>query len=234
MTIWPKNTNDDNAAASRGTNGNVAPAQPPSTSKLNDVSFARMGTPPADPALPRDPTAPAGSVHQPPAQPLTPEQKKDAAMASKLLMAGFGEIVSVLLRAKDYRAKPIAELEAIAIPAVLTGQFSLAQAQSALNGLTSPVGVVFWARVSPEVDQRLTEKIETEPVRLHLPEWRSGAILWIVDAVGEHKVVEAMLSRLLETEWKGQDVRLRARTKDGDYKVGLLGRRSDAQQTQGN
>jgi hemolysin-activating ACP:hemolysin acyltransferase len=90
--------------------------------------------------------------------------------------------------------------------------------------MVAPVGVVFWARVSPEVDQRLTEKIATEPVRLQLPEWRSGSIIWIVDAVGEHKVIEAMLTRLLETDWKGQEVRLRARTKDGGYKVGVLGR----------
>jgi len=142
--------------------------------------------------------------------PLTPEQKKDAAMASKLLMAGFGEIVSVLVRAQDYRARPIAALEEIAIPAVFSGQFSLAQAQSSFNGMVAPVGVVFWARVSPEVDQRLTERIATEPVRLQLPEWCGGQIIWIVDAVGEHKVVEAMLTRLLETDWKGQEVRLRA------------------------
>ena len=145
-------------------------------------------------------------------------------MASKLLMAGFGEIVSVLVRSQDYRGRPIAALEEIAIPAVLTGQFSLAQAQSSVNGMVAPVGVVFWARVSPVVDQRLTERIVTEPVRLQLPEWRSGLIIWIVDAVGEHKVVEAMLTRLLETEWNGQEVRLRARTKDGSYKVGVLGR----------
>lgn len=90
--------------------------------------------------------------------------------------------------------------------------------------MVAPVGVVFWARVSPEVDQRLTERIATEPVRLQPPEWRSGPIIWIVDAVGEHKVVEAMLTRLLETEWKGQEVRLRAHSKDGGYKVGVLGR----------
>ena len=171
--------------------------------------------------LPPDPTAPQASAQT---APLTPEQRKDAAMASKLLMAGFGEIVSVLVRSQDYRAKPIAALEEIAIPAVLTGQFSLAQAQSSVNGMVAPVGVVFWARVSPDIDQRLTQTIETEPVRLQLPEWRSGQIVWIVDAVGEQKVIEAMLSRLLETEWKGHEVRLRARTEDGSYKVGVLGR----------
>lgn len=203
MALWPKNTT-------------------PAVS--HDNSAQPIAGEPVAAGLQPDPAAPQASAQ---AAPLTPEQRKDAAMASKLLMAGFGEIVSVLVRAQDYRARPIAALEEIAIPAVLTGQFSLAQAQSSVNGMVAPVGVVFWARVSADIDQRLTQTIETEPVRLQLPEWRSGQIVWIVDAVGEQKVIEAMLSRLLETEWKGQEVRLRARTKDGSYKVGVLGRKGD-------
>ncbi len=144
-------------------------------------------------------------------------------MASKLLMAGFGEIVSVLLRAQDYRNKPISALEEIAVPAALTGQYSLAQAQSSRNGMVAPIGVVFWARVSSEVDQRLVEDI-AQPLKLSFEEWRSGPILWLVDAVGEHTVIEEMLTRLIATEWKGQEVRLRARTKDGGYKKGVLAR----------
>ena len=155
-------------------------------------------------------------------------------MASKLMMAGFGEIVSVLLRAKDYRTKSIAALEDMAVPAVLTGQFSLAQAQSAANGLTSPIGVIFWARVSPEIDQRLAASIATEPVHLKTADWRSGQVLWIVDAVGEPKVIEAMLTRLVETEWKGKEVRMRARAKDQSFTVGVLARANpNAVHTQG-
>jgi hypothetical protein len=62
------------------------------------------------------------------------------------------------------------------------------------------------------------------PIQLVPAEWRSGPTLWIIDAVGEQKVIEAMLSRLVDTEWKGKDVKMRARTKDGSYKVGILGR----------
>ncbi len=51
------------------------------------------------------PVPTAQDIPSPQGQPLTQDQMKDAAMASKLLMAGFGEIVSVLLRAKDYRNK---------------------------------------------------------------------------------------------------------------------------------
>ncbi len=159
----------------------------------------------------------------PPLANLNQDQLKNAGMASKLLMASFGEIVSVLLRSHEYRDRPLSALEEIAIPAALTGQFSLAQAQSAVNGMVASVGVVFWARVSPEVDKRLVENISA-PLKLSTREWRSGTIIWIVDAVGEQKVIEAMLSRLLETQWTGQEVRLRARTNEGTYKLGVLGR----------
>jgi hemolysin-activating ACP:hemolysin acyltransferase len=144
-------------------------------------------------------------------------------MASKLMMAGFGEIVSVLIRSQEHRNRPLAALEELAIPAVLTGQYTVAQAQSAANGLTTAIGVVMWARVSPEVDQRIAASI-AESVKLQLAGWRSGQILWIVDAAGEGKVIEAMLTRLIDGEWKGQEVRMRARTKDGTFKVGTLAR----------
>ncbi len=89
--------------------------------------------------------------------------------------------------------------------------------------MVAPIGAVFWARVSPEVDQRLVENI-AQPLKLSFEEWRNGPILWLVDAVGEFTVIEEMLTRLIATEWKGQEVRLRARTKDGGYKMGVLAR----------
>ncbi len=79
----------------------------------------------------------------------------------------------------------------------------------------------------PRKTQLLTHQIFNnivQPVQLAPAEWRSGQILWIVDAVGEQKVIEAMLSRLVDTEWKGKEVKMRARTKDGSYKVGILAR----------
>ena len=217
MAFWPKKPDEPVTPAAHGTanaaNGAYA-AKNPSTAPT---------TLPHHLALPPDPTAPGTARPQSAPPELTPEQRQEAAMASKLMMAGFGEIVSVLIRSQEHRQKPLAALEELAVPAVLTGQFSLAQAQSAANGLTSPIGVVMWARVSPEVNQRLAANI-AEPFKLPLAEWRSGQILWIVDAAGEGKVIEAMLTRLMESEWKGHEVRMRARTKDGTFKVGTLAR----------
>ena len=59
-------------------------------------------------------------------------------------------------------------------------------------------------------------------MRLKPDEWKSGDILWLVDAVGEGRIVEAMLKRLVATEWKGREARMRVRAPDGTFRVGLI------------
>ncbi len=169
MAFWPKKPD---GAATTPANGATAQAPASSSGLASKITPIAAGQP-NDPTLPPVPTAPGAAP--PAAQPLTDEQKKDAAMASKLMMAAFGEITSVLLRAKDYRNKPLASLEELAVPAVLSGQFSLAQAQSAANGMTAAVGVVFWARVSDEVDKRFSENI-VQPINSRPPNGAAGLL----------------------------------------------------------
>jgi cytolysin-activating lysine-acyltransferase len=138
-----------------------------------------------------------------------------------MMMAAYGEIVSVLSRSPQHRDRSLADLEWLAAPAVMTGQFSLAEAQMKGRGLIAPIGLAMWAHVSADVDRRLTENI-ANAVRLKPEEWKSGDILWLVDAVGDGRVIEAMLKRLVATEWKGREARMRARTKDGTFKVGVI------------
>ena len=114
MAFWPKKS--DGAATTRRGAG-TGPKLIGLASRITPIAAGQ----PNDPTLPPDPTAPGAAP--PAAQPLTDEQKKDAAMASKLMMAAFGEITSVLLRAKDYRNKPLASLEELAVPAVLSVSF---------------------------------------------------------------------------------------------------------------
>ena len=84
------------------------------------------------------------------------------------------------------------------------------------------VGVLLWASVSPEVDRRLAAAQDV-PIRLNPSEWRSGDIIWVVDAVGEPQMVQAMLRRMAEKDWQGRQVKMKARDKDGVLRVGLLG-----------
>jgi hemolysin-activating ACP:hemolysin acyltransferase len=152
---------------------------------------------------------------------LPPEELKKRAAQAKLKAAVFGEIVAVLMRSPPYRATTLAELEGLVVPAVLTGQFSLAEVQSKQNGLMAPVGVVLWALVSADVDQRLCSELNT-PIKLAPTEWKSGEIVWVVDAVGDQRIITHMLRGLAKSTWYGKPVKMRVRDKDGRVRVGTI------------
>ena len=45
-----------------------------------------------------------------------------------------------------------------------------------LSGVRIPVGMALWAKVSPEVDAKLSENLDS-PIKLRPDEWRSGEII---------------------------------------------------------
>ncbi len=160
---------------------------------------------------------------------LSEEAKRNAAMLSKSLMAALGQIVTVLMRTAEHRAKPLADLEWLAIPAVMTGQFAVVEAQSKANGMTTPISRMMWACVSPEVDQRLRAD-PNKPIRLSPNEWKSGDILWIVEAIGEQNLLQAMLQNAVVREWNGRPANLRVRGPDGAYKIAVIKQRPPGEQ----
>ena len=76
----------------------------------------------------------------------------------------FARVVSVLMRSNPYRHYSLSDLEWLVVPPLMTGQFAIMDAQvtpqqadgAAAPAQTVPVAVAFWASVSPEVDQRLS------------------------------------------------------------------------------
>jgi hemolysin-activating ACP:hemolysin acyltransferase len=172
-------------------------------------------------SAPAAPGASGVAPHGAEAPELSPEARRNAAALSKAVMATFGQITTVLMRTPEYRGHSLADLEWLVVPAVTSGQFALAEAQSKANGMTAPVGLVLWAHVSAEVDKRLREHI-ADPVRLNPAEWKSGDILWVVEAIGDPKIVQAMLQNAAAKDWKDRNVNLRVRGKDGAMRVGVL------------
>ncbi len=158
---------------------------------------------------------------------LTAEERARRGRVSKQLIGTFSEIVSLVMRTKVWRERPIRDLEELILPPLLSGQFSIAEAQSKANGLVSPVAVVLWARVSADVDQRLASQLD-QPLRLAPAEWTSGDILWVVEAIGEPKVLREMLKRLAAKDWAGKAVKMRAKGKDGLAAVAVLGKGTEA------
>lgn len=211
MAFWRKKDDGQGRAQSGATPG--AAGVPQAGAGETPVPVPQAFAPPAAAATAAQPAAaPAG---------LSPEARRKAAETSRAVMAAFGQITSVLMRAQHYKQAPLADLEWLVVPAIATGQFSLAEAQSKTNGISAPVGVLLWASVSPEVDQRLAASQDI-PIRLNPSEWKSGDIIWVVDAVGEPQMVQAMLRRMAEKDWQGRQVKMKARDKDGVLRVGLL------------
>lgn len=194
----------------------AAPAtapQPAAPAAPAPVASTATAASPAPATAAASPSA-GPATAQPNAPALSEEELRRRAAASKLVSASFGEIVSVLMRSEHYKQYTLQDLEWLVVPAVLSNQFLLAEARAKGNGFTAPVGVVMWASVSTEVDQRLTANI-AQPMRLKPEDWRSGDILWLVDAVGPAKLIGSMLQQLHGKVFKGRQVKLRAQGPDG-------------------
>lgn len=195
-----------------------AQAAPPPAAPVTPPPAAAVAAPPPVKAPPPAPVAAVQPVAEemaaPDAPQLSEEELRKRAAASKLVSASFGEIVSVLMRSEHYKQYTLQDLEWLVVPAVLSNQFLLAEARAKGNGFTAPVGIVMWASVSAEVDQRLTANIAT-PLRLRPEDWRSGDILWLVDAVGPAKLIGSMLQQLHVKVFKGRQVKVRAQGPDG-------------------
>ena len=99
------------------------------------------------------------STHQASVDGREPPPKQVAAAMSKLISASIGEIAVVFARAEATKHHQLADIEWLIMPAVLSGQFYVVEATDKQSGVSAPVAAVTWARVSAEVDQRLTENV---------------------------------------------------------------------------
>jgi cytolysin-activating lysine-acyltransferase len=120
--------------------------------------------------------------------------------------AAFTRIVSVLMRSIHYKHYSLSDLEWLVVPPVLAVQCAVLDAK--INGKPVPVALALWASVSEEVDRRLSENL-TAPAKLRPDEWRSGEILWLIDAVGDAKAIPHLLRGLQETAFNERDVKVR-------------------------
>jgi cytolysin-activating lysine-acyltransferase len=134
----------------------------------------------------------------------------------------FTQAVGVLMRSPHYKQYTLGDLQWLVIPPLLAGQFRIGETKpDDKQGPALPVAVVFWASVSPEVDKRLMEAKNASP-QLKPEEWKSGDILWLVHAAGETRFVRFVVDQLANTTFKGRQVKVLGRDKDGNSKVHVL------------
>jgi hemolysin-activating ACP:hemolysin acyltransferase len=163
-------------------------------------------------------------------------------------------VVAVLMRDPNFRTMPIADLEWLVLPAVMSGQFRVAEAPASLlgpdkardkapgkapdkapskapddakaGGVLVPVAVALWARVSGEIDQALSERLD-RPVRLKPHQWASGEHVWLVAVAGDRRAVPKLIDRLAGGELKGQRIKMRVRGTGNTVVVKTLGEARD-------
>jgi hemolysin-activating ACP:hemolysin acyltransferase len=140
------------------------------------------------------------------------------AVAGKLAVAAFGEIVSILMRSPQYMGYTLGDLEWLVTPAVLNRQFSLVQMRRQETGPSAPVAVVMWASVTPEIEQKIISNLG-QPLRLSPKQRKSGDRHWITDVAGDQRVIATVMQNLRQTAFKGAPVKTVTRSADGQTRV---------------
>src|SRR6185312_11068885 len=135
-----------------------------------------------------------------PARPQVAAQVRPREARQARFARSFAQVVAVLMRDPNFRTMPLADLEWLVLPAVMSGQFRVAEAPASLGpgkatdkardkatdkardkapdkaktgGVLVPVAVALWARVSGEIDKALAGSLD-QPVRLKPHQWASG------------------------------------------------------------
>jgi cytolysin-activating lysine-acyltransferase len=180
-----------------------------------DVSLAPTGDSEDAGAMSQSP--PANETEKVTASSAVPSEPQRTATVRQVDLA-LGQIVAVLMRSAAHKHYSLADLEWLVLPAVLSGQYRIAQAQQ--SGVAAPVGVALWASVSADVDQRLCDL--SAPARLRPNEWRSGEIPWLMELVCDARIQQALLKDVGDTAFKGRGIKMRVRGADGKMQIGTF------------
>lgn len=144
----------------------------------------------------------------------------------------FSQIVAVMMRDPKFRQLRLSDLEWLVLPPLIAGQWRLAQTKAEQlmtktgestpqSNIMVPVGAAIWARVSSEIDKRLSENLD-KPLQLKANEWSSGDHFWLVAVMGDPRAIPSFLRSLQESEFKDREVKLRAPCSDGKVVISTL------------
>ncbi|MGJ4999506.1 toxin-activating lysine-acyltransferase [Bradyrhizobium sp. HKCCYLR20261] len=134
----------------------------------------------------------------------------------------FAKIVALMMHCASHMHLPLGDLPLLIVTPLLAGQVALVQAMREDESAPSPYGVALWAKVSADVDRRLSED-KTGSLRLAPDEWQSGDILWIIDVFGYPQIVPPFLEEFVATHFPGQHPKMRVIGKQGVARVLFVG-----------
>lgn len=143
---------------------------------------------------------------------IAPQHSNEAMQGRRAIMnssMALAQIVKLMLQSPNHRHFSLSDLEWMVMPALSTGQLAMAETRPDDNGIRQPLAVLFWASVSLEIDQRLTDNFDA-PVRLRPDDWRSGDILWITDMIGDMSTGHALVKSVVDSILANRTVKVRS------------------------
>ena len=132
----------------------------------------------------------------------------------------LAQMVMLLMRSPQYKNLSLADLEWFVLPALYTNQCAVME-NTDVPAARRAKAVAFWASVSPEVDARL--QLDTGAVlKLDANDWRSGEIIWLIDALGDSASVQQLIAYLRTVTFKGRDLKLRSWDSKGFWSTQVM------------
>jgi cytolysin-activating lysine-acyltransferase len=144
--------------------------------------------------------SPVGSGQDKPASRGTIFDQPAPAGAAKKTSEVLGEITWLMSQSPLHKQLFISDLEWLAMTPMMLQQFRLFYDQ------TKPVGVVFWASVSEEVEARLA----AGNARMRPQDWKSGDRLWVVEVIAPFGKGEEMVRDLKERVFGEKEMKMLA------------------------
>jgi hemolysin-activating ACP:hemolysin acyltransferase len=152
----------------------------------------------------------------------TPTEIEQFKQRDLLFGAAFAKVVFLMMHSPSHGHLHVSDLTWLVVPPLLVEQVAIVEALQEGHVLPTPYAAAVWARVSPEVDRRLSEDRDGS-ARLAADEWQSGDILWIIDAVGHPDIVPPFLEEFVATHFPGQYPKMRAIDRNGVVKTRFVG-----------
>lgn len=121
--------------------------------------------------------------------------------AARTVSAVLGEVVWLQTQSPQHKqAFFLGDLEWMAMPPILLQQFRMFYAKD------RPMGVILWAFVNDEVEERLLPG----NARMRPQDWKSGDKLWIVEVLAPFRGTDEMLKDLKAKVFKEREIKFRA------------------------
>ena len=127
------------------------------------------------------------------------------------MSAVLGEIVWLMSQSQVHKSFFISDLEWFVMTPVILKQFRL------FYDKDKPIGVVFWGRVSDEVEQRLAQGTS----KLRPQDWKSGDNLWVVEVIAPFGGAEEMVKDLKAAVFPDREIKMMV-VKDGKRDVRVV------------